>query len=63
MNQTVGKIKRIIYDEEEDELEVLVKITDKKFQKKLLRDLTLSGNLKFEDDRLTFESSEEKKDA
>lgn len=59
----VGKIKRIIYDEKEDELEILIKISDKKFQKKLLRDLTLSGNLKFDEDRLLFEPSEDNQDA
>lgn len=64
MNQKVGKIKKIIYDDKEDTLEILIKVTDKKFQKKLLRDLTFSGNLSMEGDELVYiNSNEEEEDA
>lgn len=63
MNQKVGKIKKIIYNEETDSLEVVIHIIDKKFQKKLLRDLTFSGNLSVDGDELVYISSEESEDA
>lgn len=59
MNQKVGKIKRIHYNSEEDSLDVVFEILDKKFQKKLLRDLTFSGNLIIENDELVYISLEE----
>lgn len=63
MSDKVGKIKAIIYNDEDDSLDVVFEITDKKFQKKLLRDLTFSGNLTIEDDKLIYVSSEEDSDA
>jgi hypothetical protein len=63
MNQKVGKIKQIIYNEDNDSLDVVIEIVDKKFQKKLLRDLTFSGNLSVDGDELIYISSEENEDA
>lgn len=60
MHQKVGKIKNIIYREDSDTLEVLFEVVDKKFQKKLLRDLTFSGNLKIEGTELVYVSDEDK---
>lgn len=54
----VGKIKNIKYDQETQDLEFTVLVTDPKFKKKLLRDLALSGNLKVKEDELFFVSSE-----
>ncbi len=44
--QVIGKIKNLIVSSENNDLEITILITDAKFKKKLLRDLSLSGNLK-----------------
>tara|TARA_A100001011_G_scaffold398979_2_gene505506 strand:+ start:1048 stop:1233 length:186 start_codon:yes stop_codon:yes gene_type:complete len=51
---TVGRIKNISINEDTGELNVLIVVTDSKFKKKLLRDLSLSGNIKFENDKIVF---------
>lgn len=50
----VGKIKNIKYNEDTDDLELTVIIVDPKFKKKILRDLSLSGNLIIENEKLIF---------
>lgn len=62
MKQKVGKIKQLIYNDETDSLELVIEVVDKKFQKKLLRDLTFSGNLTVEGDSLVYLPSEENVD-
>tara|TARA_A100001515_G_scaffold104312_1_gene84961 strand:+ start:140 stop:331 length:192 start_codon:yes stop_codon:yes gene_type:complete len=59
---SVGKIKNINYDSETNDLEVLIKIFDNKFKKKLLRDLSLSGHIYFEKNKLIYVDNEDKKD-
>ncbi len=55
MNETtVGKIKNISFNSEDETLEVTVVISNKKFQKKLLRDLSLHGKIKFESNKLIY---------
>lgn len=55
MKQTkVGKIKSIKLNEETQELEFTISVTNQKFKKKLLRDLSLSGNLAVENGELIF---------
>ena len=58
----VGKIKNINYDSETNDLEVLIKIFDNKFKKKLLRDLSLSGHIYFEKNKLIYIDNDDKKD-
>ena len=55
----VGKIKKITYNEDDDSLILHIEITDKKFQKKILRDLTLSGNLEVIGTQLIFDDGEQ----
>ena len=50
----VGKIKKIKYDEENDILDITISIFDPKFRKEILRNLSLKGMLKIEDDNLVF---------
>ena len=59
---SVGKIKNINYDSETEELEILVKISDNKFKKKILRDLSLSGHIYFESNELVYVDDIHKKD-
>jgi len=58
----VGKIKNINYDSKTDELEVLVKIYNNKFKKKILRDLSLSGHIYFDKNELIYVENADKKD-
>lgn len=53
-SKEIGKIKNIKLDEETQELELTIRISDPKFKKKILRDLSLSGNLIIENDNLIF---------
>lgn len=53
-HREVGRIKNIKIDEETQVLELTVVIVDPKFKKKILRDLSLSGNLIVEDNKLIF---------
>lgn len=53
-HREVGKIKNIKIDEETQVLELTIVIVDPKFKKKILRDLSLSGNLIVEDNRVIF---------
>ena len=55
----VGKIKNIELKEETQELEVTIVVTDPKFKKKLLRDLSLSGNLVVEGNNVIYKPNEE----
>jgi hypothetical protein len=55
----VGKIKSIKYNEDTDELEFTIAVTDPIFKKKLLRDLALSGKLKIVEDKIFFEQEDD----
>lgn len=50
----VGKIKNINLDEVTGELEITILVTDNKFKKKILRDLSLSGNLMIDGENIIF---------
>ena len=52
--EEVGKIKNVGYNDDSGELEVTIRITNNKFKKKLLRDLDLAGNIKFEGNKLIY---------
>jgi len=57
LEKNVGKIKNIKYDSESNDMEIVIFITDNKFKKKILRDLSLSGQLKFDGDEVFFTSN------
>tara|TARA_B100001094_G_C18196186_1_gene811203 strand:- start:11834 stop:12019 length:186 start_codon:yes stop_codon:yes gene_type:complete len=54
----VGKIKSFKYDTNTDDLEITIKITDPKFRKKIMRDFSLAGKLKVEEDIVLYNSEE-----
>ena len=54
LEENVGKIKNIKYDPDTNDMEIIIFITDNKFKKKILRDLSLSGQIKFEGDTVFF---------
>lgn len=55
-DEVVGKIKNIMYNPETNNLEVSIIIIDNKFKKKLLRDLSLSGNIEFKEDKIYYKN-------
>ena len=50
----VGRIKNININLDSEELEVTISISDKKFQKKIIRDLSAAGKIKFDGDKIIF---------
>ena len=58
-SSTVGIIKNVIYNDEDQELDVIVRIINNKFKKKLLRDLALSGSIKFDGNKLIYLDNDE----
>jgi hypothetical protein len=58
-SSTVGVIKNIIYNDEDQKLDIIVRIINNKFKKKLLRDLALSGMIKFDGNKLIYLDSNE----
>ncbi len=61
ISKDVGRIRNLKYNTESGNLEITIEITDNKFKKKLIRDLDLSGKIKFEKDRIIL--IEEQEDA
>jgi len=59
MEKEVGRIKNININLETDELEVTIIIFDKKFQKKIIRDLSAAGKIIFKDDKAIFIGEED----
>lgn len=61
--KVVGKIRSVTYSEEDDVLDFTIRVTDPKFKKKLLRDLSLAGKIKLEGDKIVYVGEEEEEDA
>ena len=59
LDKSVGRIRNLRYNTETGNLEVTIEITDSKFKKKLIRDLDLSGKIKFDKDRIILIEDEE----
>jgi hypothetical protein len=57
LQKNVGKIKNIKYDSDSNDMEIVIFITDNKFKKKILRDMSLTGQLKFDGDDVFFTSN------
>jgi hypothetical protein len=55
MNErSVGRVKNLKVNIENDSLEITVEITDPKFKKKIIRDLSLSGKIEFLGDKIIY---------
>lgn len=54
VEKSVGKIKNIKYDPKTYDMEITLFITDNKFKKKLIRDLSLMGKISFDGDRVVY---------
>lgn len=54
LNQNVGRIKNIKYDPASKEMEVTFIVTDNKFKKKILRDMSLSGSIEVKGEQISF---------
>ena len=57
LEKSVGKIKNVKYDSNTNEMEVTLFITDNKFKKKLLRDLSLMGKISFHGDQVVYDGN------
>ena len=54
MEKEVGRIKNIKINPDSEELEVVISISDKKFQKTIIRDLSAAGKIRFDGDKIIF---------
>ena len=54
IDEKVGRIKNVKYNSDTKEMEVTFVVTDSKFKKKLLRDLSLSGSLKVNGEHISY---------
>lgn len=61
--KVVGKIRSVTYSEDEDTLDFTIRVTDPKFKKKLLRDLSLAGKIKLKGDEIVYVSEKEEENA
>ena len=59
----MGKITGLTLRESEGELDIVFTVTDAKFKKKILRDLTLAGMIEVSGDKILFVSDEEPENA
>jgi hypothetical protein len=50
----VGRVKNLKVNIENDSLEITVEITDPKFKKKIIRDLSLGGKIEFLGDKIIY---------
>lgn len=58
MEREVGRVKNINFNIDTEELDVTISISDKKFQKQIIRDLAIAGKIKFEKDVIIFVGEE-----
>lgn len=54
ISEKVGRIKNIQYNTESGDMEVTFIVTDAKFRKKILRDMSLSGSIEIKDEQIIF---------
>ena len=54
LNQNVGRIKNIEYNPDSKEMEITFVVTDNKFKKKILRDMSLSGSIEVKGEQISF---------
>ena len=54
LDKNIGHIKNIKYNPDTKDMEVTFVVTDSKFKKKLLRDLSLSGVIEVKGEQISF---------
>jgi len=54
LDEKIGHIKNIKYNPDTKDMEVTLIITDNKFKKKLLRDMSLSGTIEIKGEQISF---------
>lgn len=59
LDKNVGYIKNIKYNYENKDMEVTFVVTDNKFKKKLLRDMSLAGKLEVKGEQIYFTGNKE----
>ena len=56
-SKKVGRIKNIKYSLDGEDLEVTILITDSKFKKKLIRNLSLMGKIEFDGENIIYNAN------
>jgi sporulation protein YlmC with PRC-barrel domain len=59
LDKNIGHVKNVKFDPETKNMEVTFVVTDNKFKKKLLRDLSLSGFIELKGDKILFTGNKE----
>ena len=59
LDKNVGYIKNIRYNSENKNMEVTFAVTDNKFKKKLLRDMSLAGKIEVKGEQIYFTGNKE----
>tara|TARA_B100000700_G_scaffold328803_1_gene447888 strand:- start:544 stop:735 length:192 start_codon:yes stop_codon:yes gene_type:complete len=59
LDKNIGQIKNISYNPETKDMEVTFVVSDSKFKKKLLRDMSLSGIIEIKEDKIFFTGNKE----
>tara|TARA_B100000424_G_C22684918_1_gene374879 strand:+ start:191 stop:382 length:192 start_codon:yes stop_codon:yes gene_type:complete len=54
LSQNVGRIKNIEYNPDSKEMEITFIVTNNKFKKKILRDMSLSGSIEVKGEQISF---------
>jgi predicted nicotinamide N-methyase len=57
ISEDIGRIKNIRYDAITNDMEIVIVITDNKFKKKIIRDMSLAGKIEFDGDTVLFTSN------
>ncbi len=53
-SKKIGKVKNIKYNSETKDMELTLIITDNKFKKKILRDLSLGGEIEIDGENIMY---------
>jgi len=54
LNKNIGHIKNIKYNPDTKDMEVIFVVTDNKFKKKLIRDMSLSGSIEIKGEQISY---------
>jgi hypothetical protein len=59
LNKNIGHIKNIKYNSDTRDMEVTFVVTDSKFKKKLIRDMSLSGMIEINGEQISYTGNKE----
>ena len=59
LDKNIGHIKNIKYNSDTKDMEITLVVTDSKFKKKLLRDMSLSGMIEVKGEQISYTGNKE----